>query len=107
MQCHLQPAVDRFKAIPEPEKRAEFRDKLAAYVGLYAFLSQIVPYPDPELEMLYSYGRYLLPPLPLDRDNTVLKLGDEVALAYYRLERVYSGGIELKEIGRASCRERV
>lgn len=97
MQRHLQPAVDRFKAIPESEKRAEFRDKLAGYVGLYAFLSQIVPYPDPELEMLYSYGRYLLPHLPLDRDNTVLKLGDEVALAYYRLERVYSGGIELKE----------
>jgi type I restriction enzyme R subunit len=97
MQRHLQPAVDRFKAVPEPEKRAEFRDKLAGYVGLYAFLSQIVPYADPDLEMLYSYGRYLLPHLPLDRDNTVLKLGDEVALAYYRLERVYSGGIELKE----------
>ncbi len=97
MQRHLQPAVDRFKGIPEPEKRAEFRDKLACYIHLYAFLSQIVPYSDPELEMLYSYGRYLLPHLPLDRDNTVLKLGDEVALAYYRLERVHSGGIVLRE----------
>ena len=58
---------------------------------LYAFLSQIVPYADPELEMLYSYGKFLLPHLPLDRDNTVLKLSDEVGLQYYRLERVYSG----------------
>ena len=35
--------------------------------------------------MLYSYGRYLLPHLPLDRDNPVLKIGDEVGLQYYRL----------------------
>ena len=60
-------------------------------------MSQIVPYADPELEMLYSYGKFLLPHLPLDRDNTVLKLGDEVGLEYYRMERVYSGAIELKE----------
>jgi type I restriction enzyme R subunit len=97
MQQHLQPAVDRFKAIAEEEKRNAFRDKLSGYVQVYAFLSQIVPYSDPELEMLYSYGRFLLPHLPLDRDNTVLKVGDEVGLQYYRLERVFSGPIELKD----------
>jgi type I restriction enzyme R subunit len=97
MQRHLQPAVDRFKAITDETKRSEFREKLSGYVQVYAFLSQIVPYADPELEMLYSYGKFLLPHLPLDRDNTVLKLGDEVGLQYYRLERVYSGAIELKE----------
>ena len=61
------------------------------YVKVYAFLSQIVPYADPDLEMLYSYGRFLLPHLPLDRDTSVVKVGDEVALQYYRLERVFSG----------------
>jgi type I restriction enzyme R subunit len=97
MQRHLQPAVDRFKAITDEAKRSDFREKLGGYVQIYAFLSQIVPYADPELEMLYSYGKFLLPHLPLDRDNTVLKLGDEVGLQYYRLERVSSGAIELKE----------
>jgi type I restriction enzyme R subunit len=97
MQRHLQPAVDRFKAIEEEIKRSDFREKLGSYVQIYAFLSQIVPYADPDLEMLYSYGKFLLPHLPLDRDNTVLKLGDEVGLQYYRLERVYSGAIELKD----------
>jgi len=97
MQQHLQPAVDRFKAIAEEEKRTAFRDRLSGYVQVYAFLSQIVPYSDPELEILYSYGRFLLPHLPLDRDNTVLKIGDEVGLEYYRLERVFSGPIELKD----------
>ncbi len=47
--------------------------------------------------MFYSYGRFLLPHLPLDRDGNIIKLGDNVALEYYRLERVTSGSIELKE----------
>jgi type I restriction enzyme R subunit len=96
MQRHLQPAVDRYKGIKEDDKRREFRDKLSGYVKIYAFLSQIIPYADPDMEMLYSYGRFLLPHLPLDRDTSVIQVGDEVALQYYRLERIYSGSIDLK-----------
>ena len=66
-------------------------------MGLYAYLSQIVPYGDPEQEMLYSYGRFLLPHLPLDRDDEVVKLGSEVALQYYRMERISSGPINVAE----------
>jgi type I restriction enzyme R subunit len=47
--------------------------------------------------MLYSYGRFLLPHLPLDRDTARVKLGDEVELEYYRLQRIYSGEIALRE----------
>ncbi|TAK36454.1 MAG: DEAD/DEAH box helicase [Chloroflexota bacterium] len=97
MLRHLQPAVDRFKAIPEEERRTEFRDKLGGYVRMYAFLSQIIPYVDAQLEMLYSYGRFLLPYLPLDQDTSIVKVGDEVELQYYRLERVFSGAIDLRE----------
>jgi type I restriction enzyme R subunit len=96
MQRHLQPAVDRFKAIEDDSLRSTFRDKLGGYVRMYSFLSQILPYADPDLEMLYSYGRFLLPHLPLDRDNTVIKIGNEVELQYYRLQRVSSGSIDLK-----------
>jgi type I restriction enzyme, R subunit len=96
MQRHLQPAVDRFKALEE-DARIEWRTKLVGYVRLYSFLSQIVPYADRDLEMLYSYGRFLLPHLPLGKDATVVKLGDEVALQYYRNERVHSGAIDLRE----------
>ena len=32
MQRHLQPAVDRFKAIADEAKREEFREKLSGYV---------------------------------------------------------------------------
>ena len=97
MQRHLQPAVDRFKAIAEDEKRDEFREKLTGYVRLYAFLSQIIPWADPEQEMLYSFGRFLLKHLPEDREPGTIKIGDEVELQFYRLERVFSGAITLKD----------
>jgi type I restriction enzyme R subunit len=93
MQRHLQPAVDRFKALDE-EARETFRDKLAAYVRAYAFLSQIIPYADREMEMLYSFGRLLLPHLPKDT-SVFVKITDEVDLEYYRLERVFAGAIDL------------
>jgi type I restriction enzyme R subunit len=93
----LQPGVDRFRAIDDDDKRQSFRDKLGGYVSLYSFLSQIIPYGDVDLEMLYSYGRLLLRHLPLDRDVSVVKIGNEVELQYYRLQQVFSGGINLKE----------
>ena len=96
MQRHLQPAVDRFKGVRDEDEREDFRDKLAAYVRMYSFLSQILPYADQDLELLYSYGRFLLPHLPIDRDDTVVKISDEVALQYYRLQRVSSGPIDLR-----------
>ena len=97
LQRHLQPAVDRFKAMEDEEQCGEFRDKLSGYVKVYSFLSQIIPYGDPDLEMLYSFGRLLLPHLPLDRETGTVKLGDEVGLQYYRLQRVFSGAIELRD----------
>jgi type I restriction enzyme R subunit len=80
MQRHLQPAVDRFKAMTDEAKREEFREKLNGYVKVYAFLSQIVPYADPDAGDALQLRALLLPHLPLDRDaSTIVKVGDEVA----------------------------
>jgi type I restriction enzyme R subunit len=97
MQLHLQPAVDRFKAMTDEEKRLEFREKLNGYVSIYSFMSQIMPYGDPALEMLYSFGRFLLPHLPLDHNTERVRSGDEVGQHYYRLQRISSGEIKVRE----------
>jgi len=97
MQLHLQPAVDRFKVMTDEPGRSEFREKLQGFVNLYSLLSQIMPYGDPALEMLYSFGRFLLPHLPLDRDTERVKISDEVGLQFYRLQRISSGEIALHE----------
>ena len=91
----LQPARDRFQSLDEDDQTA-FRDHLSAFVNLYAFLSQIIPYGDSELERLSSFGRLLLPSLLPTREEPI-QLGDEVSLEYYRLERVSSGAILLEE----------
>ncbi len=97
MQLHLQPAVDRFNAMPDEPGRIEFRERLNGYVNVYSFMSQIIPYSDPALEMLYSYGRFLLPHLRANPEPGRVKISDEVGLQYYRLQRIFSGEISLKE----------
>jgi len=97
MQKHLQPAVDRYNALNDEEKRTTFRDKLAGYVRMYAFLSQIIPYNDQSLEILYSFGRFLAPHLQTDHNSVKLNLADEVDLQYYRLQRIFSGEIKLND----------
>ncbi len=92
----LQPAVNRFRSM-EDEEQTDFRDKLNAFVNLYAFLSQIIPYADVDLERLSAYGRALLPQLQADREDDAIQLGDDVELVYYRLQRVSSGAISIAE----------
>lgn len=94
MYGYLDPAVDRFEALEE-EKQGEFRSALKAYVGLYSFLSQIMPFTDPDLEKLYTFTRFLMLKLPQDPKRDPLDLQGEVALKYYRLDKISDGGIAL------------
>ncbi len=96
MEAQLQPARDRFSALDEEEQTA-FRDRLGAFVNLYAFLSQIIPYADADLERLSSFGRALLRHLRVGSDGATVHLGDDVELEYYRLQRVSSGVIKVSE----------
>ncbi len=93
----LQPAVGRFRELDDDEQ-ARFRDRLGAFVRLYAFISQIIPYADSELEQLAAFARRLLPSL---RDDMVeqLRLEDDVELEYYRLQHVSTGAIDLDDDG--------
>ncbi len=97
MEKQLQPAVDRFRELPDDEARQAFLDRLRGFVRAYAFLSQIIPYADQELEMLYSFGRFLLPHLHVGDAETPVRLADEVALEYYRADRAFSGLIDLRD----------
>lgn len=97
MEKMVAPAVDRFKTLDD-EKKEFFYDKITAFVSFYSFVSQIIPYSDPELEMLYSYGRYLVPHLDLNDTGVNPHPEKEVFLQYYRIEKVMSGSI-IMEVG--------
>ena len=89
----LQPARGRYAKLDDDGK-ATFRDKLAVFVRLYTFISQIIPYADTDLERLAAFGRALLPHLH-HPDDEPIRLEDNVELEFYRLERVSIGAIDL------------
>ncbi len=91
----LDPAARRYSELDD-EARETFRRTLAAYRNLYAFLSQIIPFQDTDLEKLYSYARFLLSKLPKGDRGPTYHFDEEVALKYYRLQKISEGALELE-----------
>lgn len=97
MNAALDPAVDRFTALQEEDEGpAElWRGKLNAFRNLYAFLSQVIPYQDSDLERLYTFLRFLSSKLPKRTTGQRYSFDDEVRLEYYRLQKISEGSISL------------
>lgn len=111
MNAQLDKAVDRFRAmrdelraeLPEDEwqkakeeAQEEFRSRLQAFRSLYSFLSQVIPYQDTDLEKLYTFGRFLITKLPRPDTGPHYHFDDEVALKFYRLQKISEGTIALQ-----------
>jgi len=92
----LDPAVDRFRAL-EVAPQDDFRSTLVAYRNLYAFLAQVVPFHDADLEKLFAYGRMLLRKLPAPGEGSpAVELDEDVALQYYRLQKLEHGDLVME-----------
>jgi type I restriction enzyme R subunit len=111
MNAILDVAVDRFRAIRDElreqvteaewrrakeDAQEEFRSRLKAFRALYSFLSQVIPYQDTDLEKLYTYVRFLITKLPRPDVGPHYHFEDEVALKFYRLQKISEGAIELQ-----------
>jgi len=96
MNACLDPAVGRFRQLNE-EHQEEFRGLLNTFRNLYGFLAQVIPFQDSDLEKLYSYARFLAGKLPRRADGERLVIDDEVALKFYRLQKISEGTIKLDE----------
>src|SRR6266536_5898854 len=90
----LDPARGRFLELDE-EVQDAFRDLLARFVNLYAFVSQIVSYVDRQLERDYLYARALLACLPGEAAER-LDLGSEVELTHLKIAQTYEGSASLE-----------
>lgn len=97
LNSSIDPAVDRFRALADDEQKEEFKNALTVFVRTYAFLAQIMPFSDVALEKFYAYARYLLNKLPKRNQSEIYRLDDEVALEYYRLQKIKEGQIELQK----------
>ena len=100
MNAALDPAVSRFTALQQDDDEEEaetWRGKLHAFCNLYAFLSQVIPYQDSDLERLYVFCRHLSSKLPRRRSGPGYHFDDEVRLEYYRLQKISEGSISLRD----------
>lgn len=89
------PAVERYKEVETEEKQDEFKKSIRSWTNLYSFLAQIMPFIDTDLEKFYAYAKLLQTRLPKKDLSERFHLADEVALEYYRLEKIKEGSIEL------------
>lgn len=107
LNAYIDPAVERYKQLPDdsPEDvvgemtQENFKHVLQSFTRLYSFLTQIMPFTDVELEKLFTYSRFLLKKLPRKNQSDRFKLGDEVSLEYYRLQKIAEQNIVLEEQG--------
>lgn len=97
LYAYTDPAVDRYKSISKEEKQDEFKKGMRSWTNLYAFLSQIMPFIDSTFEKFYAYAKLLQTRLPKRELSESLHLDDEVALEYYRLQKIKDGSIELQK----------
>ena len=99
MNAVLDPAVSRFTALRDDneEEAEDWRGKVQAFLNLYGFLSQVIPYQDSDLERLYVFLRHLAAKLPRRKSGPAYQFDDEVQLEYYRLQKISEGSISLQD----------
>ncbi len=94
----LAPQVDRFRALARDEA-ADFRGLLTDYVRLYAFLSQVMPFGDTDLEKLYVFARHLRRLVKGRPEELPLEIQQNIDMESYRLQQTASGAIDLGRDG--------
>ena len=94
LHAALNPVVERYQGLEEAEQQ-EFRGQLVDYARLYAFLSQILPFADVDLEKLYVFSRRLRRLLPKEKAELPLEVQQNIDMASYRIQETRKGRINL------------
>jgi type I restriction enzyme R subunit len=87
--------VERFRALAEEEQH-DFRGQLKDYVRLYAFLAQVLPFADTDLEKLYVFARHLRRLIPADPIELPREVQQNIDMESYRVQHTGSGKIAIE-----------
>lgn len=87
LNAAIDPAVDRYELLNDDDQEL-FRTAVRDFVRIYAFLAQIMPFTDPDLERLYYYGKFLLTRLPAADTGGAIALDGSVILTHLRTELI-------------------
>ena len=95
LYANLSPAVGRYASLEE-EAADEFRRTLEHFCRAYAFVAQVMPWPDKDWEMIFLYGRLLLLELPPSATSPMPQIAKSVQLTHLRIAVSSDAGIELE-----------
>jgi len=84
LYANLLPAVGRFTSLDE-EAQESFRGTFQGFCRAYAFIAQVMPFTDTDLERLFLYGRLLLLELPARDNDPMPQLSKSVQLTHLRI----------------------
>jgi hypothetical protein len=87
--------VERFREMSGEEKQ-DFRGQVTDYVRLFAFLAQVLPFADADLEKLYVFARHLRRLLPSDRAELPREVQQNIDMESYRIQQTSTGKIALE-----------
>lgn len=91
-------AVERFNNNLTREQKDDFKGAISKFIRTYSFILQISPFADVDLHKLFVYLNYLMKKLPRGGGEGVY-IADDVALQFYRNEKVFEGSISLIQEG--------
>ncbi|MGE8081622.1 type I restriction endonuclease subunit R [Peribacillus loiseleuriae] len=99
LNAWIDKGVERFKSELSVEEQEAFKASVTKFTRTYAFVLQIATFIDVELHKQYIYLNYLLRKLPRNNKDKDIYMADDVALQYYRNQKVFEGSIELEITG--------
>jgi type I restriction enzyme R subunit len=94
----LDPVMTRFAGISREEQH-DFRGQITDYVRLYAFLAQVLPFKDTDLEKLYVFARHMRRLIKADPDELPREVQQNIDMESYRIQQTGSGRIVLERKG--------
>ncbi|MCB9361891.1 type I restriction endonuclease subunit R [Candidatus Woesearchaeota archaeon] len=90
----LNPMVDIFRNKTK-KQQVEFKKTLRRFQNIYSFLSQIMPFPDVQLEKTFIFHKYLLKKLPTINDPLPFNVLEDVDMDSYKIATKGKRGIQL------------
>jgi type I restriction enzyme R subunit len=91
----LDPVGDRYKEL-SPEERGSFKHELGRFTRLYAFLAQVMPFEDADLEKLYWFAYWLDRKLESPKETLPVEVQKLIDIDSLRIQETSSGRIELE-----------
>ena len=92
----LRQPIIRWNGLQDDEKR-DFKKRMTIFVRQYAFLSQIIPFFDDDLEKLYQFSRFLVRELYVELERLPKEITEKVQLNSFRIQETSKGSIRLSD----------